>query len=313
MRAAPRVTVVARPTSDRSGDLFAAAAERDPGLRPLADRIRPQTLDEIVGQEKLVGEGRAIRHLVARGEIPSMILWGPPGSGKTTLARVLASYLKAELESVSAVMSGVKELREVVERARERRQYHHRRTVLFIDEIHRFNKAQQDALLPHVENGLVTLIGATTENPSFEVNAALLSRCRVFVLEALSTEALQALLTRALNDELRGLKSRGITATPEILKTIAEASHGDARRALNTLELACDLAGQAQEATLTLRHVEEATQHKTLLYDKAGEEHYNVVSAFIKSLRGSDPTPRSTGSCACSSPGRSHASSCAAW
>ena len=278
-----------RPPTDRTGNLFVAASERDTALRPLADRIRPQTLDEIVGQEKLLAEGRAIRRMVERGEIPSMILWGPPGTGKTTLARVLAHHLKADFENVSAVMSGVKELREIVERAREARQYHHRRTVLFIDEIHRFNKVQQDALLPHVETGLVTLIGATTENPSFEVNAALLSRCKVFVLEALSSESLQTLLKRALDDEERGLKKRGITADTEMLQTMAEASHGDARRALNTLELACDLAEQGHETALTVRHVEEATQHKALLYDKAGEEHYNVISAFIKSLRGSDP------------------------
>jgi putative ATPase len=275
--------------TDTTGNLFVAAAERDPGLRPLADRIRPRTLDEVVGQEKLVAEGRAIRRMVERGEIPSMILWGPPGTGKTTLARVLANHLNAEFESVSAVMSGVKDLREVVERARERREYHRRRTVLFIDEIHRFNKAQQDALLPHVENGLVTLIGATTENPSFEVNAALLSRCRVFVLEALPVSALVTLLRRTLDDEARGLKRRGITADLEVLQVMAEGSHGDARRALNTLDLACDLAEQAKETVLTVAHVEEATQHKALLYDKAGEEHYNVISAFIKSLRGSDP------------------------
>ncbi|MBI5510766.1 MAG: replication-associated recombination protein A [Deltaproteobacteria bacterium] len=278
-----------RPPDKGAGDLFAAAAAADPSLRPLADRMRPRTLDEIVGQEKILAPGRAIRQLVAKGEIASMILWGPPGSGKTTLARALAAELAADFESVSAVMSGVKELREVVERARAARQYHRKKTVLFIDEIHRFNKAQQDALLPHVETGLVTLIGATTENPSFEVNAALLSRCRVFVLEPIPAGALLELLARALADPERGLGARNLGAAREILEAIAAGSQGDARRALNTLEIAADLATQEKVTTLSIAHVEEATQHKALLYDKAGEEHYNIISAFIKSLRGSDP------------------------
>ncbi|OGR10841.1 MAG: AAA family ATPase [Deltaproteobacteria bacterium RIFOXYB12_FULL_58_9] len=269
-------------------DLFAHSADRDTGHSPLADRMRPRTLDEIVGQEHLLGQGRALRRMAERGEIRSMLLWGPPGSGKTTIARALAGTLNAELENVSAVMSGVKELREVVARARELRNYHRRRTVLFIDEIHRFNKAQQDALLPHVEAGLVTLIGATTENPSFEVNAALLSRCKVFVLKSLDNAALAQVVETALRDPERGLAHRFTTAN-NVIEAIASGSHGDARRALNTVELACDLCEQAGETELTIEHVEEAAQHKALLYDKAGEEHYAVISAFIKSMRGSDP------------------------
>lgn len=272
-----------------TADLFAAAEARDNSLAPLAERLRPRALDEIVGQNRILGEGRALRRLIEHGELPSLILWGPPGSGKTTLARVLANHIRAEFENMSAVMSGVKELRAVVERARERRQYHRRRTVLFVDEIHRFNKAQQDALLPHVERGLVTLIGATTENPSFEVNAALLSRCKVFVLEPLAVGELVTLLERALTDSDRGFGKRGITATPATLELVARGAGGDARRALNTIEVAVDLATQANATELTTELIEEAAQQKTILYDKAGEQHYNVVSAFIKSMRGSDP------------------------
>ena len=270
-------------------DLFQAAADKDLGNKPLAERMRPRTLDEIVGQDQILGEGRALRRLIGRGEIPSMLLWGPPGSGKTTLARILADVLAAEFESVSAVMSGVRELRQIVGRAKEKRDYHRKRTVLFIDEIHRFNKAQQDALLPHVESGLVTLVGATTENPSFEVNAALLSRCKVFVLAALDEAALVQVVRAALDDGERGVAARGITVTEDAAQAIATSSHGDARRALNTLEVALDLAEAGDVLEIDVPIIEEAVQHKALLYDKAGDEHYGVVSALIKSLRGSDP------------------------
>ncbi len=270
-------------------DLFSQAADKDQRGAPLAERMRPRTLDEMIGQTKILGPGRALERLVKRGEIPSMILWGPPGTGKTTLAKALAAKMSAELEVLSATMSGVKEVREVVAAASERWKFHRRRTILFIDEIHRFNKAQQDALLPHVESGRVTLIGATTENPSFEVNAALLSRARVFVLESLTKEELVELLGRALSDEERGLGKLGISAEPKVLEAIAELAQGDARRSLGTLEVAADLAAQAGTAALTVEHVQEAAQHKALIYDKAGEEHYNVISAFIKSMRGSDP------------------------
>lgn len=272
-----------------TGNLFQAAAERDPKGKPLAERLRPQTLADVVGQPKLLGPGCALPQLLQRGELPSMLLWGPPGSGKTTLAHVLARSVDATFESLSAVLSGIKEVRAAIDQAATRRAMQRRRTVLFIDEIHRFNKAQQDALLPHVENGVVTLIGATTENPSFEVNAALLSRCRVFVLQPLTTDDLVMVLMRALQDCQRGLGVWKLAADDDVLRSIATASGGDARRALTTLEVASQLALHDGGGQLTLQHVEQATQQKTLLYDKGGDEHYNVVSAFIKSMRGSDP------------------------
>jgi putative ATPase len=216
-----------------------------------------------------------------------MILWGPPGTGKTTLARIVAGATGSAFETLSAVTSGVKDIREVVARARERRKYERRTTVLFIDEVHRFNKAQQDALLPHVEAGVCRLIGATTENPSFEVNAALLSRARVFQLRELPVDALASVLRRALHDRERGLGVRGLKADDRLLQALARTAEGDARRALTTLELAVDLVGP-KEPELLPEHVSQALGGRSLRYDKAGEEHYNVVSAFIKSMRASD-------------------------
>ena len=270
-------------------DLFEAAAERDLVNAPLAERMRPRSLDQVMGQEQLLGEGRPLRRAIAAGRVPSMVLWGPPGVGKTTLARLLAAHIDARFEGQSAVSCGVKEIREIVAAARRRLNERRRRTLLFLDEIHRFNKAQQDALLPHVERGTVTLVGATTENPSFEVNAALLSRCRVYVLEPVHEEALIALLLRALEDKEHGLGRMEIEADERALKTLAAAAWGDARRALMGLELACEDVADRGEHVLDAAGVEQVLAEKVLLYDKGGEEHCNVISAFIKSLRGSDP------------------------
>jgi putative ATPase len=268
-------------------DLF--DRHRDGDGRPLAERMRPRTLDEFVGQAHLVGPGRILARTVESGELPSLILWGPPGTGKTTLARILAGRVGARFEALSAVSAGVKDLREVVagaERARTRGE----RTVLFLDEIHRFNKAQQDALLPHVEAGTITLIGATTENPSFEVISALLSRCRVVRLEPLGEAELRALVDRSLDDRERGLGAQPIDCTPEARALLVRAADGDARRALNTLEVAAAVAPlEDGRRRVDVAAIGEALQRKTLLYDRAGEEHYNVVSAFIKSMRASDP------------------------
>jgi len=256
---------------------------------PLAARVRPRRFDEFVGQEHIIGPGKALRRTIEADKLSSFILWGPPGTGKTTLALLVAEVTNSQFASLSAVSAGVADLRRVVDEAQRLRRATSRRTVLFIDEIHRFNKAQQDALLPHVERGTVTLVGATTENPSFELNAALLSRCRVFVLESLDETALVTVLQRALRDPQHGLLHRAVKADDEVLRTIARSSFGDARKALTTLEVATELAVQQSVNELTITHVDEAAQHKALLYDKAGEEHYNVISAFIKSLRGSDP------------------------
>ena len=254
---------------------------------PLADRMRPRTLDELIGQDQLLGAGAALRSLAESGSLPSLILWGPPGCGKTTLARLLAARAGAHLESLSAVMAGVKEIRDVVQRARRIE----RRTVLFLDEFHRLNRAQQDSLLPHVEAGTVTLIGATTENPSFEVNAPLLSRCRVFTLSRLDGDALATLTRRAALDELRGLGKLGIPVGDEVVAAIAHAADGDARRALGLLEAAAAVHLRIARAgsALSLGTVEEAAGQRLLLHDRDREEHYNVVSALIKSLRASDP------------------------
>ncbi len=271
--------------------MFRARAERERRHAPLAERMRPRALGDVVGQAHLLGEGKALRGAIESDRLHSMILWGPPGCGKTALASVIAATTGAEFVPFSAVLGGVREIREIAGEAGLRRDQHARRTVLFIDEIHRLNKAQQDALLPHVERGTFVLIGATTENPSFEVNAALLSRARVFALRPLEADALGALVERALADRERGLGGRDLRLDGDAREALVAAARGDGRRALNLLEAAADhlaAAGDAQ-GRLTREAIEEAAQHRTLLHDKAGEEHYNVVSAFIKSLRGSDP------------------------
>lgn len=277
-------------------DLFDYQAQKvTAASRPLADRMRPGDLDEFVGQGHAVGEGSLIRNAVENDRIFSMILWGPPGSGKTTLARLIAAKTRSHFISFSAVLSGVKEIRAVIEIAKDRMKLQHQRTVLFVDEIHRFNKSQQDAFLHHVESGLITLIGATTENPSFEVIPALLSRCRVVTLNPLSDEEMAVVLNRALNDKERGLGGMRLEMAPEALNHLVSISDGDARSALNALEIAAMvIAEQAppedgKTRTVTLSHVETALQRKALMYDKAGEEHYNLISALHKSLRGSDP------------------------
>ena len=255
---------------------------------PLASRMRPRTLEEFAGQSHLLGEGKILRRLIDSDQISSMIFWGPPGVGKTTLARIIANRTKSSFVDFSAVTSGIKEIREVMQQAEQNRRFGER-TIVFVDEIHRFNKAQQDAFLPFVEKGSIILIGATTENPSFEVNAALLSRCKVFVLNALTAEEIEGLLRTALTDP-RGFGGQEIHLEDGVLPLIARFSNGDARTALNTLEMAV-LNGRRDGETVTVGRqlVEQCTSKKSLLYDKNGEEHYNLISALHKSMRNSDP------------------------
>ncbi|MCC6746381.1 MAG: replication-associated recombination protein A [Deltaproteobacteria bacterium] len=267
-------------------DLFQRQAQRERRGQPLAQRVRPNRLEELFGQQHLVGPGRLLARVIADDRIPSMILWGPPGSGKTTLAQIIARSTGAIFVDLPAVGSGVRELRAAVEEAARQRDQMGRRTVLFIDEIHRFNKAQQDALLPHVEQGTVILVGATTENPSFEVIPALLSRSRVLRLEPLAEDDLVGILGRAVAEDAE-LRRQQAVVPDELLRGIAQAAGGDARRALTVLEVALSLVGPGE--TLTPELVQQALGSQTLLYDQAAEEHFNVASAFIKSLRGSDP------------------------
>jgi putative ATPase len=277
-------------------DIFDYHAQKDAEAgRPLAERMRPRRLAEFIGQQHVVGAGSLIRMAAEQDRVFSMILWGPPGCGKTTLARIIAGETRSHFVHFSAVLSGVREIRAVIEEAREQQRLHRRRTVLFVDEIHRFNKAQQDAFLHHVESGLITLIGATTENPSFEVIAPLLSRCRVVTLNRLSEEDIGAIVAQALGDAERGLGHLGLELEAEALALIMRIADGDARAALNGLEVAASLVRPSEASRVGFRPLitravmEQALQKKALIYDKSGEEHYNLISALHKSLRGSDP------------------------
>ena len=279
-----------------SGSLFDEDGGQSPpadlaATTPLAERMRPQTLDEVVGQEEILGPGRPLREAIERDLLQSLILWGPPGTGKTTLARVIASMTRAHFVPFSAVLAGIKEIKEVMAAAQFRRQRTGTRTIVFVDEIHRFNKAQQDAFLPRVEAGDIVLIGATTENPSFEVNAALLSRSKVFVLQPLGAASIEAIVRRALSDRVRGLREE-IAISDAAIAAIARFANGDARAALNLLEFSAASAPMDPQSCirqLDVAQLEQSIQRRALLYDKGGEEHYNLISALHKSMRNSDP------------------------
>jgi len=278
--------------SHKTGGLFEhGSQQRSRETAPLAERMRPATFDEFVGQEHILAEDRVLRRAIEIDRVPSILFWGPPGSGKTTLARLIATVTQSHFEPVSAVSAGVADLRKAVAGAQERQTLYQQSTILFVDEIHRFNKAQQDVILPHVEDGTVTFIGATTENPSFEVNAPLLSRCRVFTLSALDDAAVTVIIQRALADELRGLAALAPRLEPDALAHLVNIANGDARVALNALEMAVvaaepDTSGRRR---VTMDGISDALQRRTPQYDKAGDSHYDTISAFIKSVRGSSP------------------------
>jgi len=281
-----------RSSDDQPVDLFDHAVELAAGTEmPLAARMRPRTLDEFIGQEHIVGPGKLLRRAIETDELRSVIFWGPPGCGKSSLASVIARTTKSQFESFSAVTSGVADIRKIIEKARERRKLYGRRTILFVDEIHRFNKAQQDAFLPHVEDGTIVLIGATTENPYFEVNSPLISRSRIFRFEQLADEQIERIIRQAIQDEERGLGSYNVDLTDEAMEFLVGIANGDARAVLNALELAALTVPPDENGRrlVTLEIAEEAIQQRALSYDKDGDNHYDIISAFIKSMRGSDP------------------------
>jgi putative ATPase len=279
--------------NDLFGDEPPTSPRESSAAAPLAERMRPRSLDDVVGQDEIVGPGRPLREAIERDRLQSLIFWGPPGTGKTTLARLIADLTRARFVSFSAVLSGIREIKDVMAEAERNRRAGRGRTIVFIDEIHRFNKAQQDAFLPRVEAGDIVLIGATTENPSFELNAALLSRSKVFVLRGLTSDELVLILERALQDRERGLGAADVEVDPDTLRVIATYANGDARAALNLLELAVSSAPKPANAALRRRVdldlVRQLVQRRALLYDKSGEEHYNLISALHKSMRNSDP------------------------